>query len=757
MASNRAVPHPEPGNHRTPTHLPGHVAPPQPSPASIPRPALLDLLTGSDGPAIAALIAPPGYGKTTLLGQWAIADRRPVAWLTLDALDNDPALLAAHVAASLRRTGTINLEDLVGHPVAPERIMSTVVPRLAWALHEQGGPGVIILDDIHVLTHPPALDVVATLIDHLPVGWRAGLAGRHEPQLPFARFRAERRLLEVGVRLLALDAEETAALATAAGCQISTEQAVALCQVTEGWAAGIYLALLAADAHEPFDPVATAVRSAPIADYLESQVGAGLDAEDARFLRHTSVLEVVTDGAAEAVAMMPDARARLARLARANLLIQPSGEHDRAFRYHHVLREHLRADLERSEPAVVTGLHRRAALHCSAAGAVEEAVEHAFAAEDMDMAACFVTASAIQMLNRGRGATLDRWFGRFASEDLLRHGPLAVTGAWFHLLSGDGAKAELLAAMAERATYEGRPPNRSASFESQRALLRSVMVRNGPRDALENATLAADCEPVGSLWYPNAQLHLGCALLMTGDEPAAIAALEAAARNTVPSPSAAFALAILASVEIQRGDWGRADELAQASAAQLGQVNYDGLVPALGVFAVSARIAAHLGDAERCRSEIVRAQLVLPLANDGMPWHSVFGLTQLARAHLATMDTAGARVALREAARIAYRRPRLGTLVEELSALRRTLDEMSATLAGATALSAAELRVLPMLATHLTVAEIGDRLTVSPHTVKSHVMSIYRKLLVTSRSEAVERAVEIGLLEAFPALPRRRA
>jgi LuxR family maltose regulon positive regulatory protein len=730
--------------------------PPEPGSATISRPNLLGILRDRSDPPVAALIAPPGYGKTTLLAYWAREDHRPVAWLTLDALDNDPALLVAHLAASMERVGMLRVAGLLDQVVAPERILASVMPRLTRALHEHERPGLVILDDIHVLAHPPALDIIAILLDHLPAGWRVGLAGRHEPPLPLARLRVQRRLLEIDMRLLALNPEETAGLAEAAGYRVSTEQARQLTKVTEGWAAGVYLALLASETRLPPDPVAAAGPGGPIAAYLRAEVGGGLGEDDARFLRQTSVLEVVTEAAAEAVTQMPDARDRLDRLAAGNLLIQAQGGPGGAFRYHHVLRDYLRADLEHTEYAQVAELNRRAASHFAASGAFEDAVEHAFAAADRGLAADLVTRSAVQVLNRGHGATLDRWFAMFTPEDFLRYGPLAVIGAWYHLLSGDGSRADLLADFAERATFEGRPPDGSESFESQRALLRAVMVRNGPRDALQNATLAAERERPGGWWYPNTRLHLGCTLLMVGDEAAAVTALEAAASSPVPSASSATALAILASLQVRHGNWRGADERACAAIRQLGEVNWEGLVPALGVFAVSARIATQLGDAERARADLLRAQLVRPLANQGAPWHSVFGLVELTRAHLAASDPSGARVSLREAEHIVRRRPMLGTLTEELVALRAILDAASYTLAGVSALTAAELRLMPLLATYLPFGEIADRLGVSRNTVKTHAMSIYGKLFASTRSEAVERAVEIGLLEPYPGLPDRR-
>ncbi len=180
------------------------------------------------------------------------------------------------------------------------------------------------------------------------------------------------------------------------------------------------------------------------------------------------------------------------------------------------------------------------------------------------------------------------------------------------------------------------------------------------------------------------------------------------------------------------------------------------IVPALLVHAVGSRVAIHHGDPEGAREDLVRAQLIRPLTSHAAPWFAVDALLEVARAYLALADPAGAQASLRQAERIVSRRPALGVLIPELLALRRRLADAVATLGGSSTLTTAELRVLPFLPTYLSFQEIADRLVVSRNTVKTHVMSIYGKLQASSRGEAVERAVELGLLEPFPGLEPSR-
>jgi LuxR family maltose regulon positive regulatory protein len=204
------------------------------------------------------------------------------------------------------------------------------------------------------------------------------------------------------------------------------------------------------------------------------------------------------------------------------------------------------------------------------------------------------------------------------------------------------------------------------------------------------------------------------------------------------------------SIAIGRGDWRAAETLARESREILTGAHLEELVSAIVVYAVGARVAFHLGDVAGGRADLVRAQVVRPLASHAAPGYSVDALLELARAYLAASDLAGARSVVREAQEIVHRRPALGVLVTELAQIRRQLGDAASTLAGSSSLTAAELRLLPILPTYLSFQEIADGLSLSRNTVKTQALSIYGKLQASSRGEAVERAVELGLLEPFP-------
>jgi LuxR family maltose regulon positive regulatory protein len=239
------------------------------------------------------------------------------------------------------------------------------------------------------------------------------------------------------------------------------------------------------------------------------------------------------------------------------------------------------------------------------------------------------------------------------------------------------------------------------------------------------------------------------ARLMLGDVDGADESLAASAAAAKTAASA-VALAKRASIAIARGDWNAAEQHARESRDIVTAAHHEEIAVSLAIHAVGARIAIHRGELALAREELVRAQVVRSMASHGMPAFSVDALLELARAYLAMSDSAGAQVVLREAEQIVRRRPALGTLTEDLLELRRRLGDAAATLAGSSTLTTAEMRLLSFLPTYLSFQDIADRLFISRNTVKTHAMSIYGKLQASSRGEAVERAVELGLLEPFP-------
>ena len=332
-----------------------------------------------------------------------------------------------------------------------------------------------------------------------------------------------------------------------------------------------------------------------------------------------------------------------------------------------------------------------------------------------------------------------------------QHPPLAILATWVHLLSGRSREAVRMLDALDRLQWPDPMPD-GTSFTGQRAILRAILARSGPRTMLDDATEAVAHTP-GGIWRHQATFGLGVAHYLNGDPEEAERWLETAVEDGRQVGALAVTpMAILAALKHRRRAWDDAESLVTAALDRLRRGNYEEIVVALPVYAVAARVLIHRGDHRRAKDMLVRAQLLRPFAGHATPWLSVFALLELARAYLAISDPGGAQLALREAEAIVRQRPALGVLTDELIEVRRRMAGAAQSLAGSSTLTAAELRVLPLLQTYLSFAEIADRLQVSRNTVKTHAMSIYGKLWASSRGEAVERAVELGLLEPYPGL-----
>ncbi|HYO43848.1 MAG TPA: LuxR C-terminal-related transcriptional regulator [Candidatus Limnocylindrales bacterium] len=729
--------------------------PPAQRPGTVVRARLLDLLEAEPGQPIVSIMAPPGYGKSLLLADWVARVSRPVAWLTLDAEDNDPAVLLTYLAAAFDRIEPIDDSILAAIAAPGDRVLVTAAPRLANELHRWRQPVLIVLDDVHRLVAKRPLDILTALLDHLPPGVRVVLASRSVPDLPFGRFRVRPGLLEVGRAELAFSEPETRELVVAMGRHVSPEGARHLTEATEGWAAGIYLATLGRDegglraggegdvtGHDRY-----------IAEFLDAELKAGLGDDDIAFLTRTSILDPIEPDLADAVARLPGAAERLRRLSHAFLLVERVAGGAESYRYHRLLRDYLEDELQRREADSLPALHGAASGWYAAQFRSDEAVRHSLAAGDIHRTAGLVTGVALASVYTGRSATLDGWLRRFDGDAFRSHPTLAVIAAWAHLLGGRATDCDRMADIADRSTFAGLPDDGTASFDSARGMLRAIMCRRGPDDALANAELAAAQEGRGRPWSSNALWLLGATRLLVGNVTGADEAFASVvAEGAIDEPTVMVTLAYRSMIAMERGDWAAAEAFAGRSMAILAGSHYDEIVASVMPYAVAARVALHHGNVARARETLVRAQLVRPLATHAVPWYTVGVLLQLARAHLALSDPAGARSALNEARAVLVWRPDLGVLVGEFGEVRRRVDEAASALSGPSTLTAAELRVLPLLSTHLSFEEIGDRLTISRNTVKSHAMSIYGKLLASSRSQAVDQAVKLGLLEPFPGL-----
>ena len=441
------------------------LVPPIARPESVRRTRVLDRLdTDRDSP-IVSVVAPPGYGKTTLLTQWAERSTARVAWLSVDEGDNDPESLLAYAAAALDRVEPIDLEWF--HRPAPRglSVASSVVPQLAGAMYSMSQPVALFLDHVDLLHNRECLDAIAELALHLPAGSQLAMATRSDPPLPMARLRAGRSVLEIGVPELAMNEAEARALLAGAGLELPDAETAALLERTEGWPVGLYLAALAlkAGGGELRGGLPFRGDDRLMADYLRAE----LLARAVRRRRHVPHPHL---GARPHERRLVRRRARrgpaparvLETLERSNLLLVALDRRREWYRYHRLFRDLLRTELQRREPEVEVVLHRRAAAWCEAHGEFEMAIEHAQSGGDVDRAARLVFLWTQPTYAQGRAETAHGWLSWLEREGHLDRYPApAALGALMYAFDGQPSAAERWAAAVEATTADEVLPDGS--------------------------------------------------------------------------------------------------------------------------------------------------------------------------------------------------------------------------------------------------------------------------------------------------------
>ena len=723
-------------------------------PGTVRRSSLIERLARGDPRPIVSVVAPTGYGKTTLLSQWAERNGQAFAWVSVDDGDNDPRVLLTYVAEALDAVEPIDgrVFDALASPVSS--VPGSVVPRLGSAFSSMTSPVVLLLDDVHALHNRECRAALSVLADHVPAGSRLALAGRAEPPLRVARLRAEGRILEIGPGDLSLTPEEASSLLRNADMALSKDEVAELHRRTEGWPAGLYLAALYLREGGTLAGAAVSFGGGDrlVSEYMESEFLSRISRRQRVFLTRTAVLERMSGPLCEAVLELPGSAVTLAGLARSNLLLVPLDRRGEWYRYHHLFRDMLLAELARREPDLMPVLRGRAAGWCARNSLPEEAVEYSIAAGDVDLAARLVEKLAVPAYRQGRTTTAQRWF-RWLDDrgGIEQHPMVAVLASMLSALAGRPVEAERWAELVDRWQHGDATRRVDPSTEAQAALLRAILCRRGVEQMRADADEAVHRFAAENIVAPAPALMQGIARVLSGDldggdasfEDAVSTGEEAGAHETL-----AVALCERSLLAMACGEWSRAELLADRARTVLRRAGIEESYVTPVVCAVQARAAFHRGDVPVVRRELVSAQRLRPVLTYAIPHLAVQARLELARVHFAVADLAGAKTLMREVDELLRRRPGLGNLAGEAGALRARLsEERGSSAPGASALTGAELRLLPLLATHLSFPEIAGELFLSRNTIKSQAISIYRKLGASSRSQAVTRSRELGLLE----------
>jgi LuxR family transcriptional regulator, maltose regulon positive regulatory protein len=730
------------------------LAAPAPRAGLLPRTGLQSLLEAGLGAKLCLVDAPAGFGKTTLLAQWrAAAPRSRVAWVSLDEGDNDPTRFWVYVVEAVRSVepgvGASALAAL-GRPSAD---LYRVLPGLLNELTAARLPLFLVLDDYHLISNPTCHQTLTFFLDHLPAAVHLALSSRTDPPLPLARMRARGEVAEVRVADLQFtDQEATALLNGSMGLQLTADDVERLAERTEGWAAGLYLAGLSLRGRPDASAFIASFQgnNRHVADYLGAEVLARQPEAIRTFLLRTSILERLCGPLCDDVLEGEGSAELLRELERSNLFLVPLDDRRHWYRYHHLFAELLRLELASSDQPTLAALHRRAAAWHRRAGNLDEAIGHASAAGECAAAAALIARHWLTYWRRGQRATVARWLDGLPEEAIMANPPVAYVAAWIRGYSGASKQeTEDWLTVVKADGYDGDLPDGVSSLAFGAQLARASLVFDdlgrsvaAGRRALELA--GPKSEP---FWWM-AQSALGHALYLSGQAAEARPQLEELV-GRVPAAAqpvaVVLAMAVLSLLAGDQGDDRAAMALARRAAAT---ADAQGLSaePLCGI-AYAALGRAHARQGELAEAEVQLGRALEPVGIESMLGQRAFALLLLAPVRRGRGDLVGARALVEQARELIEQFTDPGVLPVLLEQTEQTLAAAPRRLVGvAVPLTKRELVVLRLLRTDLSTSEIGRELYVSVNTIRSHVQSIYRKLGVSSRAEAVAHARELGLL-----------
>jgi LuxR family maltose regulon positive regulatory protein len=703
------------------------------------RPQLVETLLSARDQPVVLVSAPAGYGKTTLLALWRRRDERPFAWVSLEAADNDPVRLVGCVLAALQSIVPVDpaLRDALDDP-EPD-LEGTVLPAIVDACVLAGRTFVLVLDDLHLVTDRRCHAAVDYLAERLPLGSQLALATRTDPSLPLASLRAHGRLVELRATELALAETEGRALLVAAGVEVTDAQASRLMERTEGWPAALYLAALSLRDRPQRDHFVDHFTGTTrhVADFLSEDVLARQPDALIDFLLRSCIVDELTASLCAVLTDREDPEAALRDLERSNLFLVPLDEERHAYRYHPLFVQYLRAELALRAPGLVPDLHRRASGWYRAHGLSGKAIAHALAAGDVSSAAELVAAAWLPMVESGQVETVRSWIAGFTVEQIAAHAPLAIAAAWVAALAGDGERAARLTKTARSGSWNGPMPDGTASLESALAIMTSAFGLGGLSAMRAAAQRAVEHEQ--GRWRALALLLLGVAETLRGElRDGRVALEEAVALSGGETSTGATSLAYLALIELREGHEAEASRHAQRAQRVVERPGMRNYLPNICTYAVLAHLAARRGDSCAASLAVERVYALMQRLTGAFWWQLIVTRLMVAPALTMLGREADAATLLDEASELLRVHIDTGALpawhAEAVAALRAPRRSPTQDL------SRAERRVLRLLASDLSLSEIGRQLYLSANTVRTHKRAIYRKLGVSSREAAVRVA-----------------
>ena len=729
---------------------------------------LLDAISRSAA-RVVVVSAPAGFGKSTLLAQWAgrAPDGDRVAWVSVDRDDEGARLWLAVLTA---------LQPIVGDALAPALdaaeapdadLRAGVLIALLDALAEIEAPVTLVLDDLHLaLDDPGTRESIDWFLARLPRAHSVMIATRRDPGLDaLGRMRGHGEALDVRADDLRFDPDEAGRfLRDALGLTLGAEDVAALERRTEGWPAALYLAALRLRLGDAPDDVVEQLRASDedlIGD-LTDEVLRSSPEHERRFILETAVLDRFNaDLCVRLLGDTPATRDAFTSLTRSSLLLSPLDRSRTWFRCHHLLRDVLRNRLQAADPQRARELHVRAGGWFETEGGEGELVEamhHYLAARDWDLAAELLTCHSIRFVQSGAlGGRAREWLAQFPADVVGGDARLCYVSALLAALDGDRERRDGWLQTGEAAGWAGPMPDGTASYALAAQCLEAMLCFDDLGGAVAAARQALAQLPRGAPVRAAVEALTAWHLHLVGDDADAERLAQHALAEHVHLPSAGLPLvaylprAVLGLAALRRGDVGEARALVGTAVAERDGGPLRASPHTLPVTYASARL---LTRTDRPAEAVLACRAGLDLARGWRDSSLMVPavLLELARAHAALDEPDAARVAVDEArARLAGARD-AGALPSALDAVLRgdapgrARRASSPQPASPDELSARELEVLAALAGRGSLRQVADDLFISRNTIKTHTRALYAKLGVASREEAVQRGRDLGLL-----------
>jgi LuxR family maltose regulon positive regulatory protein len=622
-----------------------------------------------------------------------------------------------------------------------------MLPQLVNQLAGQGETA-LVFDDFHRLSAGLARDSVAWLIEHGPPSFQIVISSRTEPALPLARLRARGELVELRAKDLAFTADEADALMNGhLQLDLSHHELDDLATQTEGWAAGLYLAALSlrgsGDRREQLRKFDGSNRH--VVDFLVDEVLATHDLATQDLMLHSAILQRFCGPLLDAVIDHEGSGTFLAAISRSNLFLLPLDDHGEWYRFHHLFAQLLRTELERRQPGLAPILHRRAYIWFRDQGLLDDAFEHAIGAGAFTDAGDLILTAWDRYSNGARHATVLTWLQQIPRQLLLEDSNLLLVEAWIQSMSGNRAEAAAaIVAVEERGGLEAGPlPDGFRSLQASLAALKAQFPWGSVSNMFENAVRAASLVEPESRFRSIVCWGVGAAHYFRGELDEADPWFEEAVALAPRSDRWIIAASALAYRSFIAGELGQLDEQSRLAGEAVILAREHNLEE------IDGEVHVALGMSLATRRSFREA---LPLLERGVAVLRWWGQpTELANAQIhrawalrAAGERRAAAVAIADARATVDGCPDPAFLRDRVAALERSSPERSGS--GRADLSRQELTVLRLLRSSLSERDIGRELHLSHNTIHSHTRSIFRKLGVSTRADAVERARQLHLL-----------